>query len=131
MFERLIVSFAIILISTGALVTFRHLHVRRVGRVAIDEGAAVDDRPTLLYFRSDSCGPCYTQSHYLRALESEFDGQLSIQKIDADRERDKANHYGVFTLPTTLIVDRRGDVRHINYGLTATAKLAQQLEKVI
>lgn len=124
MLERLVVSLSIILISTGALIAFRHLHVRRMGRTVSNDG------PTVMYFRSDSCGPCLSQSHYLQVLESKFDGQLNIQKIDADKERDKANHYGIFTLPTTLVVDRRGDVRHINYGLTAADKLAQQLEKV-
>jgi thioredoxin 1 len=130
MLERLVVSLVIIFISTGALFTVRRLHARRVGRIVTVGKVAVTGRPTLLYFRSDSCGPCYAQSRYLQALENKFDGRLNIQRIDADKERDKADHYGIFTLPTTLIVDPRGEVRHINYGLTATNKLAQQLEKV-
>jgi len=36
----------------------------------------------------------------------------------------------VFTLPTTLIVDPHGTVRHANYGLVDARKLAGQLRKV-
>ena len=86
--------------------------------------------PTLLYFRSDSCAPCVTQASYLQALEQQIGGQVSIQKIDADMEPNVASLFGIFTLPTTLIIDKGGEVRHINYGLTAATKLAQQLESI-
>jgi thioredoxin-like negative regulator of GroEL len=66
----------------------------------------------------------------LQALERNYEGRVTIQKVDADLEPDLASKYGIFTLPTTLIVDRSGEVRHINYGLTATKNLARQLEKV-
>ena len=42
-------------------------------------------------------------------------------------EQAKAERYGVFTLPTTLIVDPKGTVRHANYGLADSRKLANQL----
>ena len=85
-------------------------------------------RPSLLYFRSDSCAPCQTQANYLKNLEEEYDGQLIIRKIDVELEPEVAARYRVITLPTTLIVDADGQVRHINYGLTDTTKLARQLE---
>ena len=47
--------------------------------------------------------------------------------MDADVDQAKAERYGVFTLPTTLIVDPMGTVRHVNYGLADTRKLASQL----
>ena len=131
MLERLIVSFVIILISTGAVVTFRHLHVRRVGRITVDDEMDVDDWPTLLYFRSDSCAPCVTQNYYLQDLASQYENRLAIRKIDADIDRDVASKYGIFTLPTTLFVDQGGEVKYINYGLTPTNRLAQQLENLV
>jgi hypothetical protein len=64
-------------------------------------------------------------------VKKTFGKRLSVQEVNADVEGNEAARYGVFTLPTTLIVDREGQVRHINYGLTPAVKLTQQLEKVV
>lgn len=129
MIERLLLTILVALIGMAMFSTLRILHMRRANKTSATAPAQVE-KPTLLYFRSDSCAPCVTQSHYLSALESEYGSRVTIQKIDADVDIDLTSRYGIFTLPTTLIVDRRGEVRHINYGLTATTKLAQQLEKI-
>ena len=67
----------------------------------------------------------------MRRLQSDLDGRLSVREIDAERESDLAARYGIFTLPTTLITDGYGQVKHINYGLAASATLARQLENVL
>jgi hypothetical protein len=51
--------------------------------------------------------------------------------VDTELEPEKAATYGVFTLPTTLVIDQQGDVKFINYGLTNSFRLAQQLESVV
>ena len=129
MIERLLLTLILALLGIVAFTTMRYWHMRRASKANGTYPAPVD-RPTLLYFRSDSCAPCVTQAHYLQALEHKYGSRVTIQKVDADVEPEIASRYGIFTLPTTLIVDRSGEVRHINYGLTATGKLAQQLEKV-
>jgi thiol-disulfide isomerase/thioredoxin len=63
---------------------------------------------TTLYFRSDYCAPWVTQARFLQELQAEFGGRVAIEKIDVEIESQKARSYGVFTLPTTLIVDRTG-----------------------
>ncbi len=83
-----------------------------------------------MYFRSESCAPCKTQSHFLQDLEQSFGSRLAIQRIDADEDPELAGKFGVFTLPTTLVLDGTGQVQYINYGLTNTKKLARQMEKV-
>jgi thioredoxin 1 len=86
-----------------------------------------EDIPLLLYFRSDNCGPCVTQARFLDQLTEKWPGDLKIEKIDTDSEPETARHYGVFTLPTTILVDKLGKVREVNCGLTNCNKLAQQL----
>jgi thioredoxin-like negative regulator of GroEL len=67
------------------------------------------------------------QARYLEQLGQAWVGRLSIQKVDADTEPEEAARYGVFTLPTTILVDEAGVVRQINYGLTHTSRLSQQV----
>ena len=48
-----------------------------------------------------------------------------------ERDPDTATRYSVFTLPTTVLVDADGRVRHVNYGLTDANKLGRQLAEVV
>lgn len=130
MIERFIISLLFILLSTGLVFAFRSKHMQRASK-ATSAGSAGEGHPALLYFRSDNCAPCVTQSNYLNVLQEELGADLSIQRIDADVDREKADRYGIFTLPTTLIVNEHGEVKHINYGLAPTPKLAQQIESVL
>ncbi len=125
MLERLLLSLAIALLAAAVLLGLRLVHLRRASRLTV---TSIDRRPAILYFRSDNCGPCLAQSHHLRQLERDMGDRLAVREIDAERDSDVAASYGIFTLPTTLVTDGRGQVKHVNYGLAPTAKLARQLE---
>jgi thiol-disulfide isomerase/thioredoxin len=125
MIERIIIAILLALVGAAVYyaVKYRHIHRLKINLTG--------DRPTLLYFQSDSCSPCTTQAHYLEILERQYRDRFAVQKIDTEREPEKAARYGVFTLPTTLVIDRLGEVKYINYGLTNTFRLSQQLESVV
>ena len=123
MIERLLITTLLILIGTTAYATFKRRHVRVLG----DLETAVSHTPTILYFASDSCAACPSQARYLEQLLSSWKDRLVVQKIDTEAEPETAVKYGVFTLPTTILIDQQGDVREINYGLTHTQKLTQQI----
>jgi thioredoxin 1 len=122
MVERLVLALVLGLLSTGAFTLFRHDHLRRASKLAPATG-----KPLLLYFRSDTCAPCVAQGHYVRQLQAEYGDRFLIRKVDVEAEQAITERYGVFTLPTTLIVDSSGAVKHANYGLTDAVKLASQL----
>jgi thiol-disulfide isomerase/thioredoxin len=125
MLERIAIVILLALVGTAIYYALKHRHIRRL---KIDLAV---DRPTLLYFRSDSCSPCMTQAHYLEELERKFVDKFAMQKIDTELEPEKAAKYGIFTLPTTLVIDKTGDIKFINYGLTNSFRLSQQLESVV
>jgi thioredoxin-like negative regulator of GroEL len=124
MIERFLIILILAAIGAGAYSALKYFHMRRLGKI---HG---ENQPMLLYFRSENCAPCVTQAHYVEQLAHKWPGDLTIQKIDTDTEPDKARQYGVFTLPTTILVDKMGEVRQVNYGLTNSNKLAQQLHSL-
>jgi thioredoxin 1 len=126
MLERLLISAALVLLGTGGFFVFRLDHLRRAGR-ATAAAARPAGKPALLYFRSDACAPCVAQARFVQQLQTQFGDAIVVEKVDADKDQAVAVRYGVFTLPTTLIVDRSGQVRHANYGLTDARRLASQL----
>lgn len=126
MFERLLLTLLIVALAWLAFQAFQRTHRQRI-RVA----AALPPQPALLYFRSDTCAPCHTQALFLEQVTEKFRGRILFEKIDADIETERARQYGVFTLPTTILVDGQGAVKQINYGLTDNHKLSRQLETIL
>lgn len=121
MYERILIILLLAVVGSGAFSAFRAFHMRRLGHVESF------NQPLLLYFRSDHCAPCVTQSRYLDQLVQKWNGRIIIQQIDTDAEPDKARQFGILTLPTTILIDSVGQVRQVNYGLTNVQKLSQQL----
>ena len=81
-------------------------------------------------FAAIAAGRAWRKAAYLEQAQAAFSEQVAIQKINADVDQETASRYGIFTVPTTLVVDRKGIVRHINYGLTDVRKLTHQLATV-
>lgn len=122
MIERFLIVLLLALIGSAVYAVVRQTHVRRLNGNIVATG-----QPLLLYFGSDSCAACPVQARYLDELAQRWYGRLAIRKIDAGREPEKAAAYGVFTLPTTIIVDEMGVVQQVNYGLTSAHKLRRQV----
>lgn len=127
MTERLLLTVVIAAALFAAYTLFQLWHKQRIGRLA----GLITAEPTLLYFRGDSCAACPTQGRFVDQVAQQWGHRLQIKTIDAEKEPDIAAAYGIFSLPTTVVVDPHGDVKHINYGLTYPQKLAQQLEKIL
>ena len=123
MVERLALVLVLAAAGVAAYALLRQLHMRRM------QPGVVADRPTLLYFRSDLCAVCPTQGRYVDQLAAQW-ADLTIERIDAERDPDTAARYRVFSLPTTVLIDGRGQVRHVNDGLTDAHKLGRQLARL-
>ena len=129
MLIRLFITAIFLLIGFAGFFTLRYTHTRRANGTRSQLVLATGS-PSLLYFRSDNCAPCVAQGRHLEILEDKLGDKISIMKIDADREHQLAPEYGVFTLPTTFLLDSSGKVQQINYGLTTVSKLIQQMESI-
>jgi thioredoxin 1 len=124
MLERLALVLVLAAAAAALGYAFRLLHMRRM------RPDAAIDRPTLLYFCSDTCAVCPTQGRFVDQLAAQWRDRLRIERIDAEREPETATRYRVFTLPTTILIDGRGQVQHVNYGLTDAHKLSRQLSQL-
>ena len=52
---------------------------------------------------------------------------MRIDKIDAIAERDLAESFHVYTLPTTVVMCTNGKALYVNYGYASARKLEGQL----
>lgn len=126
MLERILIIGVLTVIVVAAYYALRAIHLRRIDHQADD----CVEQPTLLYFRGDSCAVCPTQGRVVDQLAGIWGENLRIETIDAEREPDKAARYRVLSLPTTILIDADGEVRHINFGLAGSHKLNRQIESI-
>lgn len=58
----------------------------------------------LIDYHADWCGPCRSMEPILDELKQEYEGKITFEKVDVDKEVDKANAAGVMSLPTFHLV---------------------------
>ena len=65
------------------------------------------EKPVLVDFFSDWCGPCKMMAPIVEELATELDGKVKVGKINVDENSDIAVEYNVMSIPT-LIVFKNG-----------------------
>lgn len=66
------------------------------------------EKPCLIDFYADWCGPCKMVAPILEELASEYTGKLNIYKIDTEKERELAGMFGIQSIPSLLFVPVAG-----------------------
>jgi thiol-disulfide isomerase/thioredoxin len=87
----------------------------------------------ILYFTTPDCAPCRTQQKpALQRLKTRFgEDHLQLIEVNTYESPDLASRWGVMSVPTTFIIDRQGQPRFVNHGVTSAEKLFAQLEKAL
>ena len=66
------------------------------------------DKPAIIDFYADWCGPCKIASPVLDELAYEFKDQIYVYKVDTDVERELSAVFGIRSIPTFLFVPQNG-----------------------
>jgi len=83
--------------------------------------------PVIVYFTTPMCIPCRTQqAPTLERLRNEVGVQ--IVKVDATENPSAADRWGVFSAPTTFVIDGQGTTRAVNHGVADFNTLRMQLQ---
>jgi hypothetical protein len=110
----------IVVLAAACLEIFR---ARRARLQSAGATAAPASEPYILYFTGDGCTVCRT--HQEPALAKL--GRVRIDKVDAIADRELADRFHVYTLPTTVVLSPDGSALHVNYGYATAPKLERQL----
>ncbi|MDH5604344.1 MAG: thioredoxin [Cyclobacteriaceae bacterium] len=80
------------------------------------------DKPVLVDFYADWCGPCKMQAPILKQLSAEINGKAKILKVDVDKNQAAAAKYGIRSIPT-LVLFKKGKIVWQQAGVAQLAQL--------
>jgi thiol-disulfide isomerase/thioredoxin len=88
------------------------------------------NKPVLVYFTTPDCAPCKTIQRPAidRVLNLLGERRLEVVEIDATERPDLAKTWGVMSVPTTFVLDERGEARYVNNGVARAEKLLEQIQ---
>jgi len=62
------------------------------------------DKPCIIDFYADWCGPCKMVAPILEELSDEYKGKVDIYKVDTEAEQELAAAFGIRSIPPMLFV---------------------------
>lgn len=104
-------------------------HILELKEDNFDEALTGADKPILVDFWAEWCGPCKAIAPILEEIAEEHKDTITIAKVNVDDSPTLAQRYGVMSIPT-LIRFEDGELKDTLVGAQSKDTLLQSLQLV-
>jgi thioredoxin 1 len=94
------------------------------------EEVVKSEKPVLVDFYADWCGPCKIIEPIIIQLSREYDGKVKFVKVDTDANQELAVQFGIMSIPTVMFFSK-GKVEDIVIGAVPPAVLKSKLDTLL
>ena len=105
-------------------------HIIYVSDASFEADVLQSDKPVLVDFWAEWCGPCKMIAPILEEVAKEYDGKIMIAKMDVDANQAVPAKFGIRGIPT-LILFKNGAVAAQKVGALAKGQLTSFIDSNI
>lgn len=95
-----------------------------------NEWKFLGDKPVVIDFYAQWCGPCKTLGPIMEEVSDEYEGKVDIYKIDTEAEPELAAAFNIRSIPSILFVPKEGEPQ-MAQGLMPKSSLKDAINTVL
>jgi len=88
------------------------------------------DRPCIIDFYADWCGPCRVLAPTVEQVANEYSGKIDVYKVNVDEQPDLANAFGISGIPAVLFCPQT-DQPKMSTGVISKADFVKTIKEVL
>ena len=104
--------------------------IKHIDQSNFDQDVLGADGPVLVDYWAEWCGPCKMIAPVLDELAGDYDGQITITKVDVDSNAALAQKYGIRGIPT-LMIFKNGEVHSTRVGAATKGQLKEFIDAAV
>jgi thioredoxin len=97
---------------------------------SFEEAVLKSDKPVLVDFGAEWCGPCRTLGPIIEEISTEYEGRVVVGKVDVDKNQEFTAKYGVRNIPTVLMF-KDGEVVGRQVGVASKKTYTDSLDSLL
>ncbi len=102
------------------------MEIKRISTESFNEEVLQADKPVLVDFYADWCGPCTMMAPIMEEVAKAVENEVLVAKINIDENQDLAMQYRIESIPT-LVLFKKGTIEKTLVGVRSKEEILEAI----